>query len=80
MSIMNSHGDTVYLKLSPPALKERLVKSKTPRPLIQGKSESELQEFISQLLDEREIFYNQARITVDGVNLKPGQLEEILSR
>ena len=79
MSVMNEHGDTVYLKLTPDALKERLLKSKTPRPLIQGKSESELLDYIITVLEEREAYYNQARFTMDGIDLQPEILAEILS-
>ena len=74
MSIMNRHGATVYIKLSPAALKDRLILSKTERPLIQGKSESELLEFISGLLHQREAFYNQATISIEGVNLDVDEL------
>jgi len=74
--IMNDHGCTVYIKLPPDALKDRLLNSKTERPLIKGKSESELLEFISSLLAEREKFYRQAMYTVNGVNL---QLEELIN-
>ena len=74
MSIMNRHGATVYIKLSPAALKDRLILSKTERPLIHGKSESELLEFINGLLHQREPFYNQATTTVEGVNLDVDEL------
>ena len=67
--IMNDHGATVYIKLSPAALKERLLDSKIQRPLIQGKSEPELMDFISTLLDHREAYYSQAKYTVDGLDM-----------
>ena len=76
--IMNDHGITIYIKLPPPALKQRLVKSKTERPLIKGKSESELLEFITSLLSEREKFYQLARHTVNGVNLEIDELVDLL--
>ena len=74
MSIMKSAGQTVYIKLSPEALKDRLTHSKTKRPLIKGKSGEELMEFISTLLEEREAYYNQAKFIIDGMNLTPDQL------
>ena len=76
--IMNDHGTTIYIKLPPPALKQRLVKSKTERPLIKCKSESELLEFITTLLSEREKFYQLARHTVNGVNLEIDELVDLL--
>jgi len=66
ISIMNDHGATVYIKLSPAALKDRLLHSKTQRPLIQGKSERELEDFITSLLEQREVYYKQAKFTIDG--------------
>jgi shikimate kinase len=66
ISIMNDHGATVYIKLSPAALKDRLLHSKTQRPLIQGKSERELEDFITSLLEQREVYYEKAKFTIDG--------------
>ncbi len=80
MSIMNNSGTTVYIKLSPPALKDRLMQSKTERPLISGKSEQELLEFIKSKLEEREVFYNQATFIIDGINLSSDQLAEHLKK
>ncbi len=74
MQLMNEHGASIYIRLSPEALKNRLLHSKTERPLIKGKSETELLEFISTLLDKREHYYNQARLTVEGFNLQIGEL------
>lgn len=69
ISIMNEHGNSVYIKLSPEALKDRLTNSKTERPLIQGKTDQELLNFITRLLDTRERFYNQATYIIDGMSL-----------
>ena len=76
--IMNDHGATIYIQLPPLALKDRLFNSKTERPLIKGKSEPELVEFITTLLGEREKYYQQARYIVNGVNLKPEELVALL--
>lgn len=78
MSIMKSLGQTVYIKLSPEALKNRLIQSKNERPLISGKSEQELLTFITTLLEEREIYYNQAKFIIDGISLTPDQLAKHL--
>ena len=78
MSIMNKNGTTVYIKLSPEALKDRLMQSKTERPLIKGKSEPELLEFIKNKLEERENHYMQAHFIIDGISLSCDQLAEHL--
>lgn len=78
MQLMNEHGTTIYIQLPPEVLKDRLLRSPTERPLIQGKSETELLEFITQLLAEREAFYKQATLTVDGLNLQMDNLVALL--
>ena len=78
MDLMNTHGTTIYLKLSPEALKTRLIQSSTERPLIMGKSEPELLDFIKSLLEEREKFYKQATHIVDGISLQSQDLARLM--
>jgi shikimate kinase len=78
MDLMNTHGTTIYLKLSPEALKTRLIQSRTERPLIMGKSEPELLDFIKSLLEKREKFYKRARHIVDGLDLRSEDLAKLL--
>jgi shikimate kinase len=78
MDIMNKHGTTIYLQLSPEALKKRLISSRTERPLIKEKSGSELLDFISGLLEKREVFYEQAKYIVKGINLQAEELVLLL--
>ena len=76
--IMNNHGTTIYIQLPAEALRDRLLNSKTVRPLIQGKSASELLEYITSLLSEREKYYQQARHIINGINLKAEELAAVL--
>jgi shikimate kinase len=76
MQIMKEHGCTIYIQLPPEALKDRLLHSRTERPLIKGKSETELLEFISTLLEKREHYYKQARHSINGLNLN---IEDLVS-
>ncbi len=78
MDLMNNHGTTIYLKLSPEALQKRLIQSKTERPLIKGKTEIELQEFITELLKRREKYYTRATHVVDGISLHAEELASLL--
>ena len=75
MTIINSSGVSVYIKLNAKTLTDRLLKSKTNRPLIKNIPPDQLLPRISELLEKREVFYNQAKIVIDGINLKP---EDIL--
>lgn len=65
MDYMNAQGDTVYLKASAEVLCRHLEMGRTERPLIKGKSPSELLAFISGQLAEREKFYLKAKNILD---------------
>jgi shikimate kinase len=80
MQIMNDHGATTYIKLSPEALKKRLQNSKNERPLIKGKTDEDLLDYIRSKLAEREHFYNQAKYTVEGMDLETEALIAVLQR
>lgn len=80
MELINQIGTSVYIELNATALCDRLLKSKTQRPLITGLSPKELQQKIEQLLSDREKYYNQSNITISGINLKPSSLIEILDK
>lgn len=72
MEWMNQHGKTIYIKLSPKALLSRLSQKETEtRPLLKGKSNEELLAFITEKLEERNPFYQQAKIIYDGLQANP---------
>ena len=68
MEYMNSLAETVYLKADPEVLAMHLKMGKVERPLIMGKTEEELLEYIRESLKQREPFYSKAKHTLD-VNL-----------
>jgi len=80
MLLMNRTGLTVYLKLPPAALLNRLEHSKTERPLLKGKSTDELLEFITSRLADREPYYNQAALIIDGHARVPDRIMDALSQ
>ena len=65
---LNKQGETVYLKATPQVLAKHLMMGRVERPLIKGKSEGELLEYIQTSLKTREPFYSKAKHTLD-VNL-----------
>ena len=71
IDLMNKTGKTIYLNIDPKILADRLLKSKTERPLIKGKSRDELVAFIDDTLKKRNEFYLQAayQITEPDVDL-----------
>ncbi len=72
IDVMNKTGKTIYLNINPAILAERLLKSKTERPLIKGKSKEELIAFIDDTLKKRNQFYKQAKyeITQPDIDLQ----------
>lgn len=69
MQWMNENGISVYLQMSPKSLFDRLSQSKpNKRPILIGKTEEELFNFITEKLTEREPFYQQAHLIIDHIN------------
>jgi len=79
MDWINSHGKSVYIKLSPKTLATRLENEKTHRPLLREKHGEDLITFIEEKLVEREPFYNRATLVSDGLSLTAEKLENLLN-
>jgi shikimate kinase len=79
MEWMKDHGKTIYIKLAPKILADRLKNEKTERPVLQGRHGEDLIKFIGDKLAEREGFYNQASIITDGLSLTAEKVEKILN-
>ena len=77
MELINKNGVSVYLKMEPGSLYNRLVHAKDERPLLAGKSEEEMRSFIKDHLGVRQPYYNQANITIDAHNLDPHRIMEL---
>ena len=65
---MNEHGITIFLKISPQTVIDRLSKSKVKRPLVMGKSIEELTDFVHKTYTERMPFYEKAQLVFKGEN------------
>ena len=79
MDLINATGLSIYLKISEESLLSRLVLAKNNRPLIKDKTNEEIQTFISQTLEKRKPFYEQASIIIENDNEKDANeiVEEI---
>lgn len=67
MKLMNNAGKTIYLKFSPEDLKTRTqLSSQNSRPLVAGKNDEELLQFIRENLAKREKYYEQANFIAMG--------------
>jgi shikimate kinase len=78
MDLINRSGVSIYLRLEPGALLNRLSRGKSRRPLIRHLSRSELETFIQDKLREREPVYLKAHHTVDGLHVKTGEIAGLL--
>lgn len=72
MDYMNEQGETVFLNAAPHVLKEHLLMGKSQRPLIQGKSPEELEEFVRESLLKRMQYYTKAKhvIHIDVIHTR----------
>jgi shikimate kinase len=79
MELMNRTGITIFLDIHPEILAQRLLKSKTERPLIKGKSKIELEDFIAENLQKRRSFYEQSIIRIGNPDMKPELILKLIS-
>ncbi len=78
IDVMNRTGKTIYLNIDPRILADRLMNSKTERPLIKGKSRRELVAFIDKTLRKRNEFYKQARYHIKEADVNLDYVMEML--
>jgi shikimate kinase len=78
MQWMNTHGKTIYIKLSSKTLADRLENEKGKRPVLNGAKGKDLVDFIEEKLTERDKFYNQATVVADGLGLTAEKVEQLL--
>jgi shikimate kinase len=80
IDLMNRSGKTIYMNIDPVILADRLLKSKTERPLIKGKSREELVAFIDDTLRKRNEFYLQARYQITEPDIDLAFVENLIAK
>ncbi len=65
MDWMNEHGVTIYLKASPELLLSRLKNETHQRPLLGGRTDKDLLNFIENKIAERAQFYEKASLIIE---------------
>lgn len=70
------NGLSIYIQLPVGALADRLIHAKNTRPLI--KNNPDLKTYISEMLETRQVYYNQAHIIVDGLNTNIENLIQLI--
>ena len=79
MKLMLRTGPTFYLKANVDRLASRLVQSKD-RPLIEGLSGDDLKQKLTGILNEREHFYDQAKFSMEAMNIGSAEIEEMVRK
>ena len=83
MDWMKMNGLTIYLKYTPEQIIQHLKGETNHRPILSGKTEAELLQFIATHLKEREMFYGRAHVEfLGGGEMKEsvGELAALLAR
>ena len=75
---MNESGLTVYLHANPKILKQRLIKQKSKRPLLQNIPDESMELHIAEMLFQRGGHYCQSKITVEAFNITAKKLMEAI--
>lgn len=74
LELINQNTTSVYLRMGPAQLKERIETDENRRPLLERIPYEDRVEFIAKHLFERRSFYEQAQLVVD---VKTKSIEEI---
>ena len=81
MDFMNRNGKTVFLNVHPDVLFRRLRVAKQQRPILQGKQDDELKEFLIRALEKRTPFYSQAQYVFNADELEDrSQIEKSVEK
>lgn len=78
LDVMKNSGVVVYLKMAVKSLADRLSNAKKVRPILKNLSGEELFSFIEKQLTEREVFYQQANITMKGESISIDTLADAI--
>jgi shikimate kinase len=80
MEWMNKQGITIWIDEPITVLAERLKLEKEHRPLIKTLSDTELEDFLSRKLDERQSFYSRSNYHLQGSEINDGAFAKIIKQ
>lgn len=80
MELINDKGISIYLEMPFKAIINRQKNSKQKRPLLQNKTQEEIEEYLKDLLTKREPIYQKSKITIDAQNIDFTALKTSLER
>jgi shikimate kinase len=74
MKLMQENGLTIYLKVDNETLVSRMKLVANERPILKGKTENELREYVGHLIRDFEHYYLLADYIVEGSNITTDQI------
>lgn len=77
MDKINNHSISVYLQMDVKHILARHAKSKVKRPLLMGKQDDELRQYVTNQIKERSEYYSRADITTDAFSVC---VDEVLNK
>jgi shikimate kinase len=81
MKVINEAGISIFLNVAPEIIFKRLKEQKTEsRPLMKGKSDQELLNFLQTKYEERLPYYKQSMLEFSGGNITAEEIEGELKR
>lgn len=76
LALIKASGKLIYLKMDPEALYKRVFGIKSGRPLLAGKEDQEMLQYIVDLLKTREAFYSEADLVIHHNNLQEEEMKQ----
>ena len=78
IELIKKNGILIYIEMPTAALAERLNKSRKSRPLIKNLAAAELLSYVETKLAEREKYYLESHLKINGIDLKSEKLKELI--
>lgn len=78
IDIINKEGVSIYLEMPLGAIINRQKASKQKRPLLKDKTQEEIEQYLKELLQEREPIYKKAQITINALSPELKKLKQWL--
>lgn len=71
LPVMNAAGITIFLDVPISTLTDRLLQRQQmqSRPLVQGKSKQEMEQYLTEIYELRKPFYHEAKLVIKGADI-----------
>lgn len=83
VQIIKDHTFCIYLRCTRDILVQRLLKNSVKRPLIAGKSKDEMEQYVTNLMEKRELFYRNCShfvLQIDQQSKLPQMIDQIVDQ